>query len=114
MAFHYDENLSLKVISVEFLATLLLIFTGCGATIAASKEAAGPEYLQIALAWGFAYATLTQTFSHVSGAHMNPAITLSFLVTRRMSLRVALVYIATQGAAQSLGEAEREGRRRGR
>ena len=96
MALHFEERMDLKTISVEFLATLLLVFTGCGATIAVSMESLSPQYLQIALAWGFAYATLTQTFAHLSGAHMNPAITLSFLVTRRISLRLAIAYILTQ------------------
>ena len=96
MALQSADSLSFKTASVEFLATLLLIFTGCGATIAVAQGGNGPQYLQVALAWGFAYATLTQTFAHLSGAHMNPAITLSFLVTRRISLRVAIIYIAIQ------------------
>ena len=96
MVLRYNDTLSFKAISVEFLATLLLVFTGCGATIAVIKEGAGPQNLQIALAWAFAYASLTQTFSQIGGAHMNPAITFSFLATRRMSIFVSLVYIATQ------------------
>ena len=84
--------------SAEFLATLLLVFTGCGATIAAVAETDTADNLQTALAWGFAYATLTQLFAAVYGAHMNPAVSLAFLVTRKITIMEFITKLSLQGA----------------
>lgn len=54
------------------------------------------KVVQIALTLGLGVATLTQCFEHISGAHMNPAVTISFLVTRQITLVKGLVYIVVQ------------------
>lgn len=103
-----DAEISLKLVSIEFLGTLLLVFAGCAATVAAAKDSStynSSGVLQTALAWGFVYAALTQTFSHIGGVHMNPAITVAFFVTKRISLVATLVYIATQIVAAIVGAA---------
>lgn len=105
----YNE-VSLKLISIEFLATLLLVFSGCAANIAASKDSSNfvngsSIVLQSAVAWGIVYAILTQTFAHVGGVHMNPAITIAFFVTKKISLFTAAVCIATQIVGSIAGAA---------
>jgi glycerol uptake facilitator-like aquaporin len=92
---------SFRAASLEFLATLLLVFTGCGATVAASKTSGDPT-LQTALAWGFAYATLLQLFSAVVGVHMNPAVSLALLVTRKISPQDFCLRVAVQGACGAM------------
>jgi glycerol uptake facilitator-like aquaporin len=92
-----SESLSAKTLSVEFLATLLLVFAGCGATVASGKSGNGDySVLQDAVGWGLVYAVLTQSFAHISGAHMNPAVTIALFVSRRISFSTTLVYMATQ------------------
>eukprot|EP00048_Salpingoeca_helianthica_P016672 m.233561 g.233561 ORF g.233561 m.233561 type:complete len:271 (-) comp19206_c0_seq1:26-838(-) len=93
-----------RAATLEFLATLLLVFTGCGATVAATT-ASGEPALQIALAWGFAYATLLQLFSGVLGVHMNPAVSLAFFVTRKLSVREFFERLAIQVVGAITGAA---------
>lgn len=79
----------------ELLGTMILTFVGCGTCIGEDWEK-GPTTVQISLAFGLIVATMVWCFGHVSGGHINPAVTVSFLVTRRISLVRAVVYIAAQ------------------
>ncbi|XP_004601991.2 lens fiber major intrinsic protein [Sorex araneus] len=83
-----------RAVFAEFFATLFYVFLGLGASL---RGAPGPLYvLQVALAFGLALATLVQIVGHVSGAHVNPAVTFAFLVSSQMSLLRALCYVAAQ------------------
>lgn len=83
-----------RAIFAEFFATLFYIFFGLGASL---RWAPGhPHVLQVALAFGLALATLVQTVGHISGAHVNPAVTFAFLVGSQMSLLRAFCYMAAQ------------------
>lgn len=83
-----------RAIFAEFFATLFYVFFGLGASL---RWAPGPLHvLQVALAFGLALATLVQTVGHISGAHVNPAVTFAFLVGSQMSLLRAFCYIAAQ------------------
>ncbi|XP_005371258.1 lens fiber major intrinsic protein [Microtus ochrogaster] len=83
-----------RAIFAEFFATLFYVFFGLGASL---RWAPGPIHvLQVALAFGLALATLVQTVGHISGAHVNPAVTFAFLVGSQMSLLRAFGYVAAQ------------------
>ncbi|KAE8626533.1 hypothetical protein XENTR_v10006655 [Xenopus tropicalis] len=83
-----------RAIFAEFFATMFYVFFGLGASL---KWAAGPaNVLNIALAFGFALATLVQSVGHISGAHINPAVTFAFLIGSQMSFFRAIFYIAAQ------------------
>lgn len=58
---------------------------------------------QIALAFGLIVATMVWCLAHVSGGHINPAVTFGFLVTRRISLVRAVVYVLSQMLGAVLG-----------
>jgi aquaporin Z len=79
----------------EFIATFILIFAGCGAiiveTLTGSLGHAG-----VALTWGFIVVALIYTFGHVSGAHMNPAVTISFTVMKEFDKKDTIPYIIAQ------------------
>lgn len=98
MAAFGEENLTIKAVSVEFLATLLLVFAGCGATIASVKDGESSATLQEAVAWGFVYMILTQMFANIGGVHMNPSITIALFATKKSTFRVTVMYIVTQGS----------------
>ena len=80
----------------EFIGTFALIFFGIGAICAdqylraAGQPAIG--ILGIALAYGLAYGIMISAVGHISGGHLNPAVTIGFWVTRRLSTLQALFY----------------------
>ena len=84
-----------KAVRCEFLVTLLYVFIGCGA-LTQWEEDDPPSDLKVALAFGLAAATLVQCVGHISGAHLNPAVTLAMLVTRNVTVFRALCYILAQ------------------
>jgi aquaporin-4 len=82
----------------EFLGTCLLVLVACGSCANFDKDRKA-DFVQIALAFGFSVATIVWSIAHVSGGHINPAVTIGFLVTRKISILRATLYIV----AQSLG-----------
>jgi aquaporin Z len=73
----------------EFLGTFAVVFIAAGSLIYGNLTNA-------ALAYGLVVAVMVSALAHVSGGHLNPAVTLAFAVTRRISLRLALVYVVAQ------------------
>jgi MIP family channel proteins len=84
----------------EFIGTFALMFFGIGAICAdqylrtAGQPAIG--ILGIAVAYGLAYAIMVSAVGHISGGHLNPAVTIGFWVTRRLSTLQALFYWIAQ------------------
>ena len=74
----------------EFVGTFTLVFAGIGAIVS------GAELVGVALAHGLAIAVMVSAVGHISGGHFNPAITFAFVLTRRMALPLAGVYVAAQ------------------
>jgi aquaporin Z len=75
----------------EFVGAFTLIFIGGGAGIVS-----GQDIVAVALANGLAIGIMVSNLGHISGGHFNPAITLSFLATRRIELRIAIAYWIAQ------------------
>uniref|UniRef100_A0A3Q3X0T8 Uncharacterized protein n=1 Tax=Mola mola TaxID=94237 RepID=A0A3Q3X0T8_MOLML len=85
---------------VEYVDMLLFIFIGIAAIIGKDKiEEKVAQQLKVSLAFALAIATLAQTFGHVSGAHLNPAVTLGLLVSCQISTLRCVCYILARGAA---------------
>ncbi|KAK4807301.1 hypothetical protein QYF61_006362 [Mycteria americana] len=83
-----------RAVLAEFLGSLLYALLGLGASL---RWAPGPHsVLGAALAFGLAQATLVQALGHVSGGHVNPAITLALLLASQLSLPRALGYLLAQ------------------
>ncbi|XP_074230995.1 aquaporin-2 isoform X2 [Camelus bactrianus] len=83
-----------RAVLAEFLATLLFVFFGLGSAL--NWPQALPSVLQIAMAFGLAIGTLVQALGHVSGAHINPAVTVACLVGCHVSFLRAVFYVAAQ------------------
>ena len=95
-----------RAVRCEFLVTLLYVFSGCGALTVWHAQHIGPAAeLKVAFAFGLSLATLVQCVGHISGAHVNPAVTVSMLVTRNISVLRAGVYVLVQcvGAVTGAG-----------
>jgi MIP family channel proteins len=88
----------------EFLGTLTLIVFGCGvvAQVVLSRQTAG-EYLSINLAWGLAVVMGVYVSGGVSGAHLNPAVTIALAVLRGFSWSKVAPYIIAQVAGAFVG-----------
>lgn len=85
----------------EFIAVFFLVFAGAGAIIADNQlaqvritDSFGP--LGIALAHGLALGVAIAAVIHISGGHVNPAISIAFWVARRLSARDAVGYVVAQ------------------
>src|SRR5215213_7941400 len=76
----------------EFVGTFTLVFVGAGSIIATG----GGNLTVIALAHGLAIGVMASAVGHISGGHFNPAVTLGFLVTRRIAPTLAVVYWSMQ------------------
>jgi aquaporin TIP len=80
---------------VELLGTFALVFVGAG-TIMALGPQADAGTLEVALATGLVIAVMVSAVGHISGGHFNPAITFGFMLTRRISVVLGLVYWVAQ------------------
>lgn len=83
-----------RAVFAEFLATLLFVFFGLGSAL--NWPQALPSVLQIAMAFGLGIGTLVQALGHISGAHINPAVTVACLVGCHVSFLRAAFYVAAQ------------------
>ena len=85
----------------ELIGTFILVFTGCAVAVAAilQRSTAGPAFydsLAVALAFGLALAAIVAAIGHVSGAHVNPAVTLGLAATNKFSWQYVPIYIGAQ------------------
>src|SRR5215218_6499670 len=92
----------------ELIGTFILIFTGCAVAVAAilQRPTAGPgiyDSLAVALAFGLALVVIVAAIGHVSGAHVNPAITLALAVTKKFSWQYVPIYLGAQLVGAVLG-----------
>lgn len=94
-------SLSRQVVA-EVFGTFLLIFFGCGAVHAAVLTGAQSGLWQVAIVWGVAIMLATYSIGGVSGAHINPAITLAFALWRGFPKSRVLPFIAGQVAGAML------------
>src|SRR6478672_6874005 len=90
----------------EFIGTFWLVFGGCGsATLAASFPEVGIGLVGVSLAFGLTVLTIAYSLGHISGAHLNPAVTIGFWASGSIGADKVLPYIASQIAGAILGAA---------
>ncbi len=81
----------------EFIGTFTLIFVGVFAI-----HNSGGDLLMVALAHGLAIAVMVSAFGHISGGHLNPAVTLGALVGGKIDLKDGLLYVVSQLAGATV------------
>ncbi|XP_071728562.1 nodulin-26-like [Rutidosis leptorrhynchoides] len=82
-----------KIIA-ELVGTYILIFIGCGAALVDRDRSL--TILGIAIVWGFCLIALIYTLGHVSGAHLNPAVSIAFTLNKKLPLIYLPMYVASQ------------------
>jgi MIP family channel proteins len=87
----------------EGLAAFALVFAGCGAIVADAEYGGALGTVGIALAFGLVIMVMVYAIGHLSGAHINPAVTLAFALTRHFPAREAAAYVAAQLAGAICG-----------
>src|SRR4029077_5325612 len=97
-----DSRDVLRRAVAEFVGAFTLIFIGGGAAVAA-HAVGDPTLIGVAIANGVAIGVMVSALGHISGGHFNPAITLGFLVTRRIKPSLGLVYWGAQLAGAAAG-----------
>lgn len=80
----------------EGLAAFALVFAGCGAVVADTHYAGALGAVGVSLVFGLVIMVMVYATGHLSGAHINPAVTLAFTLTRHFPPRDALAYVAAQ------------------
>ncbi|XP_012617362.1 aquaporin-6 [Microcebus murinus] len=93
----------IRALFAEFLATGLYVFFGVGSAL--HWPSALPSVLQIAITFNLVTAMVVQVTWKASGAHVNPAVTLAFLVGSHISLPRAVAYVVAQLAGATVGAA---------
>jgi MIP family channel proteins len=87
----------------EFVGTFALIFIGAGSIVTDSLTKGKVGLVGIAAAHGLVLSVMVSAIGHVSGAHFNPAVTVAFLLARKITASLAGLYVATQLIAAVAG-----------
>ena len=83
----------------EFIGTFWLVFGGCGsALLAAGFPNVGIGLVGVSLAFGLTVVTIAYSLGHISGAHLNPAVTIGLWIGGRFESKGVLPYIISQVA----------------
>jgi aquaporin NIP len=80
----------------EALAAFLLVFAGCGAIVTDGVYDGALGTVGIGLVFGLVIMAMVYATGHLSGAHVNPAVTIAFTLTRHFPARDAVAYVAAQ------------------
>lgn len=92
----FQQMLQMKRLIAEFLGTFGLVFAGTGAIVVNNVSHGEITHPGIALTFGLIVLAMIYTFGDVSGAHLNPAVTIAFAAARRFAWKETPGYIASQ------------------
>jgi aquaporin-4 len=113
MAASYDDLRSpyfWRSLIAEGIGTFVLVLIGCGTCLGGKEwQTDEPTKVQISLAFGLIVATMVWSLAHISGGHINPAVTVGMLVARRISIVRAVLYVFAQCAGALAGAAALHG-----
>jgi MIP family channel proteins len=95
----------LRRAAAEGLGAFALVFAGCGAIITEAEHPGSLGTVGIALVFGLIVMAMVYATGHLSGAHLNPAVTVAFSLTRHFPAREAVAYVIAQVAGALLAAA---------
>ncbi len=87
----------MKKLVAEFIGTLWLVLGGCGsAVLAAAYPELGIGFAGVAIAFGLTVVTMAYAIGHISGCHLNPAVSIGLWIGGRFDKKELLPYIVSQ------------------
>ena len=87
----------MKKLVAEFIGTLWLVLGGCGsAVLAAAYPELGIGFVGVAIAFGLTVVTMAYAIGHISGCHLNPAVSIGLWIGGRFDKKELLPYITAQ------------------
>jgi aquaporin Z len=86
----------MRTLAAEALGTFALVFCGTGAIVIDSQTSGAVTHVGVALTFGLVVMAMIYAVGDISGAHLNPAVTLGFALARRFAPAKVLPYIAAQ------------------
>ncbi len=82
--------------TAEFIGTFALVFCGTGAIVIDQQTNGAITHVGVAITFGFIVMAMIYTLGNISGAHLNPAVTIAFTIAKRFQLKQVLPYIISQ------------------
>ncbi|CAL9226019.1 unnamed protein product [Arabidopsis halleri] len=95
----------LQKLIAEFLGTYFLVFTGCASVVVNMQNDNVVTLPGIAIVWGLTIMVLIYSLGHISGAHINPAVTIAFASCGRFPLKQVPAYVISQVIGSTLAAA---------
>ena len=95
----------MKKYLAEMVGTMVLVLLGCGTAVSLNCGADTASVVGTAIAFGLAVVAMAYTIGGVSGCHINPAITLGCLISKRISGKDAVMYMIFQIIGAFIGSA---------
>lgn len=87
----------MKKYLAEFIGTMVLVLIGCGTAMAVGCDpAAGSGYILTAFAFGLGLLTMAYSIGNISGCHINPAVSLSMWITKKIDVKEFIYYTISQ------------------
>ena len=80
----------------ELIGTFALVFCGTGAIVINQQSSGAVTHVGIAITFGFIVMAMIYALGDISGAHMNPAVTIAFTIAKRFQLKQVLPYLISQ------------------
>lgn len=97
---------SLKKYLAEFIGTFVLVFFACGTAVVVGCSAdQGTGYLLTALAFGLVIVAMAYSIGNISGCHINPAVSIAMLISKKLSLNDFIGYVVAQFLGAIAGSA---------
>jgi len=88
----------------ELIGTLVLVFMGCGAAVVLGPQVGG-GHLAVALSFGLSIVAMAYVIGPISGCHINPAVSLAMLITKKINWKEFCMYVIAQVVGATAGAA---------
>lgn len=86
----------MKKYLIELIGTFFLVFVGCGAMVINTEMSGVISHVGVAMSWGLIVMVLIYSIGDISGAHLNPAVTIGFWVAKRFGIKEVAPYVFSQ------------------